>query len=248
MHNFFVNPNDIVGNKIRIHEDAGHISRVLRLNIGDKIIVFNGIGGEFHCVLSEVDKSECIATIEEIHECASEPKLKVTLFQGIPKREKMEWIIQKCTELGVSEIYPVITKFTVVKFANEKDKIAKAERWQKIALEASKQCGRGVVPIVHLPIPFDESVKKASQLDSAIMPYEVLALDKKKDFRTCLANNTNCENMGIIIGPEGGFCESEAKLANANGIDLAGLGARILRTETAAIAALAIVMYENEEI
>jgi len=246
LHKFFVNPNDVNDYKIRIMEDAGHISRVLRLNVGDEILIFDGIGTEYDCVLDIVGKSECVATIIEKRPCRGEPKTKVILFQGIPKSGKMELIIQKCVELGISEIYPTITKRTVVKFDNEKDKTNKTERWQKVSTEAAKQCGRGIVPIVHLPIEFDKAIETAKNLDLAIMPYEML--NGKKDLRTVLSNNKNCDTIGFFIGPEGGFCETEAEIAKSNEIHLAGLGERILRTETAAITTLSIIMYENEEL
>jgi len=245
LHKFFVNSNDIIDNKIRIVEDAGHISRVLRLQSGDEILIFDGIGSEYDCVLDIIGKTECTATIITQRPCRGEPKIKTTLFQGVPKSGKMELIIQKCVELGIAEIYPVITKYTVVKFANEKDKIAKTERWQKVAIEAAKQCGRGIVPIVHMPIEFNEAIKTAKILDLAIMPYEVLG--GKKDLRDVLSNNNQSENIGIFIGPEGGFDTSEADFANANNVNLVGLGERILRTETAAIAVATIIMYENNE-
>lgn len=248
MHKFFVNPKDIKGEKIHIFEDAGHISRVLRLGADDEIIVFDGLGNEYVCKLESVGKSECIAVISTVRECTSEARLRVTLFQGIPKSGKMETIIQKCTELGIAEIYPFFSKRSVVKLDSERDKSAKVERWQKIATEAAKQCGRGIVPIIHSPIEFGEVAELASKLNAAIMPYEVLGSNGKKDLRSVLSNNTNCENFGIIIGSEGGFDASEAELAKSNGINLVGLGERILRTETAGPAVLAIAMYEFNEI
>jgi len=248
MHKFFVNSNDIKGEKVHIFEDAGHISRVLRLGVGDEIIVFDGLGNEYVCELESVGKAECVAVISAVRECTSEARLRVALFQGIPKSGKMEVIIQKCTELGVAEIYPFFSKRSVVKLDSERDKLAKVERWQKVALEAAKQCGRGVTPIIHSPIEFGEVVEIAKNFNAAIMPYEVLGSSGKKDLRDVLSNNMNCENLGIIIGSEGGFDESEAELAKLNGINLVGLGERILRTETAGPAVLAVVMYEFDEI
>ena len=246
LHKFFVNQSHISGDKVRIIEDASHISRVLRLNAGDEILIFDGNGFEYDCILNAVDKNECIAIITGKRPCRGEPKTKTTLFQGVPKSGKMELIIQKCVELGISEIYPVITKYTVVKFDSEKDKRAKAERWQKVAIEAAKQCGRGIVPTVHLPIEFYEAVATAKKLDLIIMPYEILG--GKKDLRNVLSNNINCETIGFFIGPEGGFDEAEAEFATANNVQLVGLGERILRTETAAITVAAIIMYENNEL
>jgi len=246
LHKFFVKPNDINGDKIHIYEDAGHISRVLRLKRGDQIIVFDGMGGEYRCTLEMVDKSECVAGIDEVLQCTSEPNIRTVLFQGIPKSGKMETIIQKCTELGICEIYPVITKYTVVKLETAKDKAAKTARWQKVALEAAKQCGRGIVPVVHLPIAFEIAAAKMGALDLAIMPYEILG--GKKDLRDTLSNIRNYGNIGFLVGPEGGFDESEAKLAELSGIKLIGLGERILRTETVGPAVLAIIMYENNEL
>jgi len=134
----------------------------------------------------------------------------------------------------------------VVKLETAKDKAAKTARWQKVALEAAKQCGRGIVPVVHLPIAFEIAAAKMGALDLAIMPYEILG--GKKDLRDTLSNIRNYGNIGFLVGPEGGFDESEAKLAELSGIKLIGLGERILRTETVGPAVLAIIMYENNEL
>jgi len=248
LHKFFVNPNDISGQKISICDDAGHISRVLRLSAGDKVIVFDGTGTEYRCELEIVGKNECVAAICDTRACTSEASIKATLFQAIPKSGKMELIIQKCTELGIFEIYPFFSEYTVVKLDSERERMTKTERWQKIAVEAAKQCGRGVVPKIHSPIEFDAAIKIAQNLDSAIMPYELLAQSEKKDLRKLLSNIEKQKNIGIIIGSEGGFCESEAEIAESAGIKLVGLGKRILRTETAGLAVLSIIMYENGEI
>jgi 16S rRNA (uracil1498-N3)-methyltransferase len=169
----------------------------------------------------------------------SEPNIYVTLFQGIPKSDKMDLIVQKCVELGVSKIVPVITERTVVKIDNQKDAIKKTDRWQKIILEAAKQCNRGIVPKIELPVSFEVALKTAAEAELALIPYEKEA---DNGLRRYLKQGT--KRISVIIGPEGGFTENEIKKAEGLGIMPITLGPRILRTETAGITMLSILMYE----
>ena len=245
MRSFFTEPENIYENKIVITEDASHIKNVLRMNEGDEILVFDGTGKEYKAEISLVGSSEVVCKILEESFCASEPQVKVTLFQGIPKSDKMEQIIQKSTELGIFDIVPVKMDRCVAK----PQKIAeKLKGWNKISREAAKQCGRGRVPRVLEPVDFCRAVSKMLEKDFSVMPYEALGHMGERVLKQILKAHRGNTNIGIIIGPEGGFSDSEAEYAKNSGIIQVGLGKRILRTETAGSAILSVVMYEYDEI
>lgn len=247
MRRFFTEPENIKENFAYIYDDAAHISRVLRLKEGEEVLIFDGSGYEYTARLTEIEKNRCTAEILEKSEAKSEPKIKVTLFQGVPKSGKMEQIIQKCTELGIYEVVPVMTERCVVKFSDEKAAKSKTERWQKVAVEAAKQSGRGIIPKIAVPVRFSEAIDMLTKLDLSFMPYELLGHEGNAEFNEVLSNSSDYKTIGIIVGPEGGFSGSEAKLAKSSGIRLCGLGRRILRTETVGAACTAILMYENNE-
>lgn len=247
MRRFFTEPENIKENLAYIYDDASHISKVLRLSEGDEILVFDGSGYEYSARLKEIGKSECVAEIYERTESENEPKLKVTLFQGIPKSGKMEQIIQKCTELGIYAVVPVMTERCVVKITDDKAAAAKTARWQKVAVEAAKQCGRGIIPKVSLPVKFLEAVDMLLGSELALMPYEILGHEGQAGLGGTLGAVSGYSTAGIMVGPEGGFSGSEAELAKERGVTLCGLGKRILRTETVGAALTAILMYENNE-
>ena len=173
----------------------------------------------------------------------SEPKVKVTVFQGIPKSDKMEQIIQKCVELGAFSIVPVKTDRCIAKVKDNE----KIKRWNKISREAVKQCGRGIVPKVLEPIDFKEALSLMKEMDIALMPYEILGHEGEHGLKDILKSNKDAKEIGIIIGPEGGFSDSEAHLAEEFGLKTIGLGKRILRTETVASSVLSVIMYEYDE-
>lgn len=246
MHRFFTEPENIIGDIAYIVDDASHITRTLRMKIGDKITVFDGTGKEYICRLSQIEKNKCTAKIDSESFSASEPDIKVTVFQGIPKSGKMESIIQKSVELGVFEIVPVDMERCVVRLDNGKKQSERIKRWNKVALEAAKQCGRGIVPKITEPCSFSKAVELANHLDLAVMPYEVLGHKDDRSLKNIL--KAEFDTIGIIIGPEGGFSDAEAEYANENNIKLTGLGKRILRTETVSSAVISIIMYEKNQI
>ncbi|MDR3552140.1 MAG: RsmE family RNA methyltransferase, partial [Clostridia bacterium] len=166
----------------------------------------------------------------------SEPTVRVTLFQALPKAEKMEFIVQKCTELGVCTIVPVLTQRCVSR-PDGRALESKEARWRKIALEAAKQSGRGAVPAVLHTMDFDQALARLASMERAVMLYELGGIPFSQ------AISPDMREVGILIGPEGGFEESEAAAAKAAGISVAGLGLRILRTETAPLCALSVVMF-----
>ncbi len=245
MRRFFTEPQNISGNTVRILEDASHITKVLRMEPGDQILVFDGTGYEYICTLTALDAKECQAEITEKKYSEQEPKTKITIFQGLPKSGKMESIIQKSVELGITSLVPTATERCIVKL-DGKSKIEKQKRWNKVSMEAAKQCGRGIIPSVEAPISFHDAIAKLKEMELALMPYEVLGHAGECSLKGILQENP-CKEIGILIGPEGGFSDTEAQLAKDAGIKLVGLGKRILRTETVAAAITAMIMYEMNE-
>lgn len=240
MSRFFVEKEQIDKNKIMITgEDAKHIKTVLRCKLGEEIIICDGQGYDYNCSISEIDHV-VIAEIKNVSESASEPDTKITLFQGLPKSDKMELIIQKCVELGVEKIIPVNTERVIVKLDKKEDK--KLERWQKISLSASKQCGRGKIPQIGHILNFQEAIQEASKFDLAVIAYEKEENIGLKE----LIKNFNGQTVAVFIGPEGGFSEEEIIKAKTNGLKTITLGKRILRTETAGMSMLSILLYELE--
>ncbi|MCX8131006.1 MAG: 16S rRNA (uracil(1498)-N(3))-methyltransferase [Clostridia bacterium] len=245
MPKFFIEKENISGNYIYIYgDDVNHIRRVLRLKCGDNIIVCDGNGYDYdvriECFEQEAVKTSIVSTSANI----SEPPVDVTLFQGIPKSDKMDFIIQKSVELGVNRIIPVSTERTVVRIDSKKDAESKVSRWQRIALEAAKQCNRGAIPQISFPISYLESLDLAKQADLAIIPYE----KETGNGLRVLIKEKNIKKLSILIGPEGGFSEKEIENAIRYGINPVTLGPRILRTETAGIAVISILMYELGDI
>ncbi len=246
MHRFFVDTCqiDFMQNQIIIENgDVRHISKVLRLKEKDMIEICDGANMEYICEIQSIDKNNVLLSIIDKKQSTKEPPVKVVLYQGIPKGNKMDLIIQKTVELGITEIIPVEMKRTIVQFRGNKDKQNKVERWQKIALEAAKQSKRGIVPIIHLPISFDDALKHSKKNQLNIMPYED---EDKKGFKNIIESldKSNISEIGIWIGPEGGLDEEEITTAIKNGIYIITLGPRILRTETAGFTILSLVMYE----
>lgn len=246
MRRFFTEPHNINGTVAVILEDATHITRVLRMNVGDEVLIFDGTGYEYTARLISVDKERCEAEILSSRFSEQEPSVSVTIYQGIPKSGKMEGIIQKSVELGVYSIVPVSMDRCVAKLDGGKKEAEKIKRWNKIAVEAAKQCGRGILPKVENAVSFDEAIAKMADTELAIMPYEMLGHMGQASLKEVLSQNKASE-IAVIIGPEGGFSDSEAEKAKAAGISLVGLGTRILRTETVSSAILAAIMYENNE-
>ena len=237
MHRFFVLPGQINNGCITITgDDLWHLSKVLRLREGDAITVCDSQGTDYDCKISKISKTEAIAAILGSCPNNSEPPINVTIYQGLPKSDKMDYIVQKCVELGAVKVVPVITKRAVAIPHDENKKIS---RWQKIASEAAKQCGRGILPEVCRCVTFEQAIEAISQNDALnIIPYENEKCSKLRDALT------SKNNINILIGPEGGFDESEIEVAMSKNIKPVTLGPRILRTETAPLAVLAAVMYE----
>ena len=242
MSNFFVPTENISETQIAVTgEDVGHIARVLRLKKGDFLTCCDSHGFEYETKISDISKSAVICNILKKSKCNTEPDIKVTLIQGVPKAAKMDYIIQKTTELGISEIFPCALNRCVSKI----NKDSKTERWQKIAKEAAQQSGRGIIPSVHNAIGLKEALEILKKSDIAFVAYEC---EDKNDLKTVLLSKQNPETVAFLIGPEGGFDKSEIEFLTENGIPSISLGKRILRTETAGEAVLSMIMYEIGDI
>ena len=239
MPKFFFNKNDISRGQVQLFgEDEKHIKTVLRAREGEEITLCDGEGIDYQCRIASLERGVLLDILSQ-DVCETEPKTKITLYQGLPKADKMELIIQKCVELGVDRIVAVSTERAIVKL--DKKETKKLERWQKIAEAAAKQSGRGKIPeIGQQVLKFKEAVAEAKELDGAIIPYE---REQETGIRQ-FVQNFKGESVGVFIGPEGGFADEEIALAQENGITPITLGKRILRTETAGMTTTAILLYE----
>ena len=246
MRKFFVDKNQIKNNIIEIiNEDVNHIKNVLRLEIDTLIQISDG-EKNYISKISKIEKDIVICEIVEEIENKNEANVKIDIFQGLPKSDKMEYIIQKCTELGVNEYFPVSMKRSIVKLLG-KDEQKKIERWQKIVEGAAKQSGRDIVPKVNNIKNVNNVCEIIKNYDIFIVTYE---LEEKESLKAILVNlNKKIESkIAVLIGPEGGIEEDEIELLKKNGAKVVSLGKRILRTETVALAVSSIIMYEYGEL
>lgn len=240
---------DIENNSIIIAgEDVKHIRNVLRNKPGDMLILSDGIRYDYEVIIETIEKETVYTKIVNKYENKTEPPVNITLLQGIPKADKMEYIIQKCVELGVNTIVPVLTARSVVRLTDPKDVKAKTIRWSRIAQEAAKQCDRGIIPTVTAPVKFDEALELACDSQLKLLPYEEETEGSLRDiFKAFREQNCDMEqkpSIVLFIGPEGGFAAEEVERASSKGFNCVTLGPRILRTETAGIAVISVIMYE----
>ncbi len=237
MARFFVSQNAICGGKIYIEgEDVVHITRVLRMREGDTFTVCDGACTDYFCRLVTADKKMVTAEILEKQENTAEPPCEITLYQGLPKGAKMDYIVQKCVEIGITRIVPMLSARVV------KEGTPKGDRLAKIALEAAKQSGRGILPQVCAPVSFEEALAMASGAELALFPYEC---EKERSLKNALRDK-NPKTVSLMIGPEGGFTDEEKSAAEEAGLQVVTLGRRILRTETAGAVACGNILYEIE--
>ena len=250
MPKFFVKKEQIQENQIIIlGQDVNHIKKVLRAKIGDELQICNSQNGEnFLCEIDNLEEEKIICKIKEKIQEQVESNIEVTIFQGLPKADKMEYIIQKSVELGVYDITPVEMKRCVVKL-NEKDKSKKIERWQKISEVAAKQCGRDIIPQINNIINIKNICNLIQEYDMVLVAYENEEKNTLKEQLENIKKQNNSKSkvrIGIIIGPEGGLEEKDVETLKENGAKVITLGRRILRTETVALNVLSIIMYELE--
>lgn len=245
MYQFFVEPSQIQDKRIVITgSDVNHIKNVLRMKIGDEIAVSNGIDGkEYRCGIEALTEEEIVCGLRFIKEDGVELSSKIYLFQGLPKADKMELIIQKAVELGAFEVIPVATKRCVVKL-DEKKAANKVSRWQGIAEAAAKQSKRAVIPQVRSVMNMKEAIAYAQDMEVKIIPYELA--EGMQHTKQIIEAVQPGQRIAVFIGPEGGFEESEIRLALEAGIEPVTLGRRILRTETAGFTVISWLMYQLE--
>lgn len=243
MFNFFVNDeNKIDGGYVIDGGDYNHVKNVLRMKAGDTLLV--SVGGKSDlCEIKEFTADSVILSIIEENAKSSELPIEITLFQGLPKSDKLELIIQKTTELGVKSIVPVEMKNCVVKIEDKK-KGAKVSRWQAIAESAAKQSKRNIIPSVGDILSFKELLKDLKNYDLFLVPYE--NADGMKATKSALREIKSGMKIGVLIGPEGGFSEKEINELQGENVRIISLGERILRTETAAISILSTLMMTAE--
>ena len=247
MYQFFVEPEQINDTTVIIKgQDVNHIKNVLRMKEGEELNVSNGIDGkEYRCAISSFSEEEVVCELRFVKEDNHELPVKVYLFQGLPKSDKFETIIQKNVELGVYEIIPVNMKRCVVKLDSKKQS-SKVSRWQGISEAAAKQSKRGIIPIVKEPMSFKEAVRYAGErCEVKLLPYE-MAEDMSKT-RQLFSDIEKGQAVAVFIGPEGGFDPEEVNIAEEEGFENITLGKRILRTETAGMTVMSVLMYLTEE-
>lgn len=246
MYRFFVEPSQIKDNQICISgSDVNHIKNVLRMKLKEEILISSGEDKEYTCYIEEIGEEEILAHIMYVQEAGYELSSKIYLFQGLPKSDKMELIIQKAVELGVHQVIPVASKRAVVKLDKKKEE-KKITRWQAISESAAKQSKRMYVPEITNVMSFQQAVDYAGKLDIVLFPYELA--DGMKKTKEIISQINRGQSVAIFIGPEGGFEESEVALAKEKAdAQVITLGKRILRTETAGLTVLAILMYTLEE-
>ena len=244
MYHFFVTPDQVGEGYCRITgQDVNHIRNVLRMKPGEEIAVRDGISRNYVCALETLGEDEVLARILRTEADSSELPARLILFQGLPKGDKMELVIQKAVELGAYQIVPVSTRRSVVRLDGKKAE-AKVRRWNAIAESAAKQSGRSRIPRVREAMIFSEALASAGELDVLLIPYE--KAEGMEATRQVIEGIRPGQSVGIFIGPEVGFEEAEVEQAVALGAAPVTLGRRILRTETAGFVMLSMLLYHLE--
>lgn len=243
MSRFYVPRDSIKGNNILlVGEEAHHIVDVMRLGKLDHVVVFDGTGNEYVGFISQIEKRSVSIKIIQTRRPEKTGKVRSTLIQAIPKKDKMDYIVEKSTELGVHSIIPVVTDRTIVKW-DDKKRESSAQRWRKIAREASKQCGRPDVPVI-------DDIKKIGSVLAGSNPYDIKMMaaltDETVSIKKTIAGFKG-ERIAFAIGPEGDFTPEEIKKASGAGFKLISLGPRVLKSDTAGLAVLSILGYEFDD-
>lgn len=245
MQHFFVIPDQVQEDKIYIEgSDVNHIKNVLRMRVSEEVTINDGNNQSYLCKIRTFEDEQVVLDIIESKTTDSELPSKIYLFQGLPKQDKMELIVQKAVELGAYQVIPVATKRAVVKL-DEKKAAKKVTRWQQIAESAAKQAGRGYIPEVHEVMNYREALEYAKSLDVVLIPYELA--EGMRETKEILASIKKGDSIGVFIGPEGGFEREEVEKAIEMGAKVITLGKRILRTETAGLTTLSVLMFQIED-
>lgn len=238
MSRFYVTPDSVRGGKIYAgKEESHHIAGVMRLKEGDKVSVFDGCGREYAGTIESIKNKNVIINIEKTSATASKRSVEISLAQALIKKDKLDYIVEKATELGVSEIIPVETGRAVVR-ADERTKGHKLKRWQKIIIEAAKQCGRTDLPDIKNVSTFEGVLKTFPQYDAVLMP---CLSEKAIPLKEALVRIKNPKHLLLMIGPEGDFTPEEIEEAEKHGAVLVSLGGLVLKSDTAAVATLAML-------
>lgn len=245
MYRFFVDKEQVGDEDVVIlGQDVNHIKNVLRMKNGETILISDGEDREYVCEIINLESDKVRAKIIDVNGPSRELPIKVHLYQGLAKGDKMETVIQKMVELGAYRIVPVATKRAVVKLDDKKAK-AKTSRWNAISESAAKQSKRGIIPEVSQVMNFKEALQDAENLNVVLIPYE--EAENMEYTRSVIAKISSGDSVGIFIGPEGGFAPEEVEMAKAIGALPITLGKRILRTETAGMALMSVLMFAMEE-
>lgn len=246
MSRFFVEEKNIKGNTIVIDDpqDVKHLTRVLRHRVGDLIEISDGKSFEYEIELEALSDQMAEGRILSKREFTREPRVQVTLYQSIPKQSRMETIVQKGVELGVAGVVPMISERTIV-LDKGNHFVKKVQRWQAVSDEAVKQCRRGIIPKVSMPISLEQVLSEMKENDLNLFFFEEERNQSVKEVLRRVSRDA-VKTVGILIGPEGGFSEREAERITEAGALSVSMGKTVLRVETAAVAALAMVMYELE--
>ncbi|WP_430882972.1 16S rRNA (uracil(1498)-N(3))-methyltransferase [Fusibacter sp. JL216-2] len=244
MHRFFISKTNLNEElqtaRIIDKDDIKHASKALRIEIDEKVELCDDSGIEHICQVSEIESEYIECRILSSEKNKRESPIEITLFQGFPKSDKLELIIQKTTELGVVNVVPVQMKRSVAKWKNDKSASKKIMRWNKIGFEAAKQSKRGRIPVVKEPLTVNELCSELEHFDLVILPYEN---ESAKGIDEVISGLDSVKSVAVIIGPEGGFAEEEVACLSENGANSVKIGPRILRTETAGVVSVALVQY-----
>ena len=246
MHHFFVRPEQISGKEAYIEgPDWNHAANVLRVRPGEQVLLSVGEDWNYLCTVREVDRAgqKILLSVLEENRDVRELPVKISLYQGLPKSDKMELIIQKAVELGAARVVPVETARCVVKLDRKKAE-SKRARWQAISESAAKQSGRSVIPEIAMPMKYAAALKEAADCDVRLIPYE--NAEGMERTRRILESVQPGQKIAVFIGPEGGFEEAEIRQAEEAGFEAVTLGKRILRTETAGFVVLSLLMAQTE--
>ena len=227
---------------IIVGDDAHHISRSLRMRVGEALTICDMQKNIYECKIASITDTTVYASVDSISQSDTEPPVFISLYQAIPKGDKLETIIQKSIECGACEIIPFASERCIAKI-DKKDAPKKAQRHNKIAESAAKQSGRGIIPEVLEAMSYKDAIRRASGAELAIMCYEG---DNTQSLKEILQGTKNAKTISIVIGSEGGFSQKEVEMAKEAGLKIAGLGKRILRCETAPTFALSCIVYETE--
>ena len=239
MNRFFISPNCFDITFVKFDDNTSHqIHKVLRLKSGDKVIALDGSGMEYTVELNQISNNQCVGKILSRQDSNAEPRVKLTLLVGLTQRDKFEWVLQKCTEIGATAFTPVITSRSLVQDIRSAEQ--KISRWQSILKEAAEQSGRGVIPILNPPVLYLQALEQLRGQELGMIAYEG---ENKEPLKKAIKKFSG-KNLGLMIGPEGGLSMEEVQRAKQSGLITVSLGPRILRMETAAVVATALILHD----